>query len=64
MIHPPYSPAFQAAIELLRQDPLPPDAEARLVELESQIEPDEQAYFGDLWEAFLAAGGMVSANDD
>lgn len=64
MIHPPYSPAFQAAVELIGQEPLPADAEARLAELETQIEPAEQEYFGDLWEAFLAAGGVVALNDD
>ncbi|WP_303909474.1 hypothetical protein [Thiohalomonas denitrificans] len=49
------SPAFQEAMNILAQQPLPADAEARLEELEKQIRPDEFEPFGDLWEAFEVA---------
>ncbi len=53
-----YSTAFNEAKALLGQIPLPTDAEARLAALESQIRPEEADKFGDLWEAFYAAGGV------
>lgn len=49
------SPAFQQAVQLLGEQPLPADAEERLAALEAQIEPQEEEAFGDLWEAFLVA---------
>lgn len=51
------SPALKQAIELLGQQPLPADAEARLEELEGQMGQGEEEMFGDLWEALLVAQG-------
>lgn len=51
------SEAFRATFELLGEKPLPKDAYERLCILERQIDPSEADRFGDLWEAFLAAGG-------
>ena len=53
-----YSPAFEEAMRLLGQDPLPEDAESRLEKLEKEIRPDEWERFGDLWEAFRAASDI------
>lgn len=53
------SPAFQEAMNILAQDPLPADAEARLEELEKQIRPEEVEAFGDLWEAFIVAQNVL-----
>lgn len=52
------SEAFQQALNLLDQEPLPADTESRLADLERRIRPDEAELFGDLWEAFYAAGGQ------
>lgn len=46
-----------AAMALLDQQPLPPDAAQRLAQLEELAGPGEAEAFGDLWEAFYAAGG-------
>ncbi len=51
------SPAFREALAILAQETLPADAEARLAALERKIREDEAERFGDLWEAFYAAGG-------
>ena len=58
-----HSKAFTEAMALLDQEPLPADAEARLVALESQIRPDEADQFGDLWEAFTAASDQPIPED-
>lgn len=55
-----YSKALLDAMEIVGQIPLPDDAGARLQALESQVTPKEQDMFGELWEAFLAAGGDES----
>jgi len=44
-----------AAQDVLAQHPLPADARARLDALEAQA-PDDPRW-GDLWEAYMAAGG-------
>lgn len=49
------SPAFREAMGLFAQDPLPPDTERRLRELERLKPPEERKMFADLWEAFFAA---------
>lgn len=46
-----------AAMALLDQQPLPADAAERLARLEALAGPGEADEFGDLWEAFYAAGG-------
>jgi len=51
------SPAFEAAMAVLGQDPLPADAAKQLAALEGEVRPDERERFGDLWEAYYAAGG-------
>ncbi|MGE0388453.1 MAG: hypothetical protein AB7Q97_27325 [Gammaproteobacteria bacterium] len=58
------SPAFDAAQALLRQAPLPADAEDQLAHLERQVRDDEREYFGDLWEAFIVAGGQFRDPSD
>lgn len=63
MNHPTDTPVFDAAFAILAQDPLPPDAQARLMELEKQVAPDALPYFGDVWEAFHAAGGVPIFED-
>lgn len=52
------SDAFQAALAILAQDPLPSDAGQQLAALEAEIEPEEADMFGALWEAYYAAGGQ------
>lgn len=47
-----------AAMALLQQEPLPADAAERLAALEELAGPGEADQFGDLWEAFYAAGGV------
>jgi hypothetical protein len=51
------SKALDDAMTLLGEEPLPADAFERLTALEAQADPGEAEYFGDLWEAFYAAGG-------
>ena len=49
------TPAFEEAMALLAQEPLPSDIEARLEALEKQVDPEERERFGDLWEALRAS---------
>jgi len=63
MIKPPYSPAFDAAWAILADGPLPVDAEQQLVELETQVTPEEMEYFGDVWEAYYAKGGLLTIDN-
>lgn len=57
----PLSPAIEAAISLLGQEPLPADAEQRLKELEKQVPPEEADMFADIWEGFVVANGGIPA---
>ena len=52
------SDQLDQAMDLLGQDPLPADAFARLDALDRAAPADEAEQFGDLWEAFYAAGGI------
>lgn len=47
-----------AAMALLDQRPLPENAAQQLEQLERMAGPAEADEFGDLWEAFYAAGGV------
>lgn len=51
------APNLDRAFALLAQLPLPADAFARLLALDAAASADEGEYFGDMWEAFYAAGG-------
>lgn len=51
--------AFLKAQQLLGQDPLPADIEQQLEDLEKQIDKNERAYFGDLWEALEAVRHLI-----
>ena len=53
-----------AAMALLDQQPLPGDAFEQLARLEAAAGPTEQEQFGDLWEAFYAAGGSDPAETE
>ena len=55
-----YSPQLLAAMNLLGQQPLPANAEAILASLESLAPPAESERWGDIWEAFTAAGGQFA----
>lgn len=48
-----YSPAFQEALEVIRQDPLPENAEQRLEELEKQVTKEEKVKFQDIWSTLF-----------
>lgn len=50
--------AIDKAMEMLRKDPLPDDAYDQMVTLEAEATEQEAEAFGDLWEAFYAAGGV------
>ena len=50
------SPAFQKAMELIGQDPMPDDIVEQMDKLEKEIDPSESEMFGDLWEAIYASG--------
>lgn len=52
------STQLDQALDLLKQQPLPADAYARLDALDKAAPADEHDKFGDLWEAFYAAGGQ------
>ena len=56
------SQAFDQALQLLREDPLPSDAFARMEALEQAIDPAESDRFGDLWEALYAAGVQLPSD--
>jgi len=58
------SQAFDQALQLLREDPLPPDAFTRMEALEQAIDPGEADRFGDLWEALYAAGAALPTDSD
>lgn len=51
------TPNLDQAFALIGQLPLPADAFARLMALDTAATPEEAEYFGDMWEAFYAAGG-------
>lgn len=52
------SKQLDQALALLGQIPLPADAYAQLDALDRAAPADETDKFGDLWEAFYAAGGV------
>lgn len=52
------SEQLDGATALLAQDPLPADAFEQLDALDRAAPADETEQFGDLWEAFYAAGGI------
>lgn len=52
------SKQLDQALALIGQDPLPADAYAQLEALDNAAPESEQGMFGDLWEAFYAAGGQ------
>ncbi len=49
---------------LLGTDPLPADAYQQLVAIEAEATELERERFGDLWEAFIAAGGVEPQEAD
>lgn len=55
------SKALLAAQELLKQYPMPVDAEQQLEDLEQQARPDEHVYFADIWEAFIIVQSLNSS---
>jgi len=55
---------FDEAFAILREEPLPADSQARLMELERRLSGKDLDYFGDVWEAWHAAGGMPVFDDD
>lgn len=52
------SAAFQEAMKLLGEEPLPKDAEARLEALEKKILPEERELFGDIWEGYHVSADL------
>ena len=52
------SEALLAAERLLKEDPLPTNAEQQLEELERQVRPDEVVFFSDIWEAFIVKNSL------
>ncbi|MAK91790.1 MAG: hypothetical protein CMI13_11210 [Oleibacter sp.] len=50
------SKQLQDAMQLLKQDPLPADAEDQLLALEEKAPKEEARMFADLWSALMAAG--------
>lgn len=58
------SPELQEAMELLGQDPLPPNAGERLAELEERAPRSERRLFADLWEALTVASGLSGQGED
>lgn len=55
--------ALDKALELLGSEPLPADAYQRLAAIEAEATAQERERFGDLWEAFYAAGGVDPDED-
>lgn len=56
---PQYSNAFNAALELIGQEPLPANAKKQLEALEAQCTKEEKVLFGDLWSTFMLSTGPV-----
>jgi len=59
-----FSKPFQAAWDLLKEEPLSPDAAERLEELSKHVTAEEAKRFGDLWSAYYAAGGKLEPADE
>lgn len=55
--------AFDAAFAILALDPLPADAESRLLEIEKGLSEADREYFGDVWESFHVVGGIPTGLD-
>ena len=58
------SESLKQAMALLGMDPLPADTYQRLAALEQAAPAEELDFFGDLWEAYYAAGGEDPPEDE
>ncbi len=47
---------------ILGQEPLPPDAEARLAALEKRANKEERHLFADIWEGYFVASTKQQAH--
>jgi len=55
---------IDAAMAIVGERPLADDAQSRLSALSAQIKSEEgKRQMGDLWEGFMAAGGILKFKD-
>jgi hypothetical protein len=56
------SKTIRDAMAILGQEPLPPDAEARLAALEKRASKEERHLFADIWEGYFVASTKQQAH--